>query len=237
MTTCESRNPGSADAVFEQLRETIYRGDLKPGEQLLPVKRLAEIMHVSRCTVYRAMELLINIGYVEKREGRGFFVTLPNARNPNNPFFHIMAPRTASLDELMEVRIGLEGHGVSLAAEMADDRDIAFLREALAELTGGTVTSIRSCDADIKFHMGIAFATHNSVYIDLIRHFYSYMFDNIRVLHELLYADAENLRIIDQHHYKIMDAIASRDKKSARRYMTQHILFLKAFLREQGDVI
>ncbi|UZP66474.1 FadR family transcriptional regulator [Desulfovibrio mangrovi] len=233
--SCGGRvSPCGAEVVFAQLRDSIFRGDLKPGEQLPSVRRLAELMNVSRYAAEKAVVTLARQGYVDRRRGKGCVVALPHAQAPHNPFPHIMLPSSASLDELMEVRIGLESHGVALAAQKADERDIAYLRDALADLMDGEPDSARSRDSDIRFHIGIALATHNSVYIDLIRHFYSYMFESISSLHDKLYEDRDVHLIIEQHHYKILDAIVSRDANGARRYMVQHIMFLRSFLRDRG---
>lgn len=220
------------DIVFEQLRENIYRGALKPGERLIPERELAELMQVSRSSVRKAITLLLERGYIEQRKSLGYFVKMPEPQDPHNPFSYIMTPHKSSLDELMEVRIGLETHGVVLAAERGNDQDILFLKQSLSELTEDQPNREKARNADIKFHMGIAFATHNSVHIDLTRRFYDYMFHGISELHALLYEKHSNLEIIDKQHFKIFDAIANKDTKSAKRYMLHHITFLRGFLKE-----
>ena len=224
------------DIAFEQLRENIYRGKLKPGEKIIPERKLAELMQISRSSVRKAINMLLEKGYIEHRMGKGYFVTMPDVQDQHNPFSSIMTPRKSSLDELMEVRIGLETHGVALAAERASDRDILYLQQSLSELTEGQPNREKARNADAKFHMGIAFATHNTVHIDLTRRFYDYMFHSISKLQALLYEKHSNLEIIDKQHFKICDAIASRDIQSAKRYMLQHITFLRGFLGNSGAV-
>lgn len=223
-----------AEYVFDHLRENIYRGELKPGELLISAERIAELIKVSRPAVDEALGMLVKYGYLEKGKNNDFYVNSFGERNPFQLFPAVMTPQKSSLDELLEVRLGLETYGVGLAVERADDRDIQFMREALRELTLGRPDKNKAQEADIKFHMGIAFSTHNLVHIDLIRRFYDYMFHSIITLHSLLYEESQNLEIIDQHHYKILDAIIDRDKKSAERYMLQHILFLKSFIKEKN---
>lgn len=225
-----------SDLVFEQLRESIYRGELKSGEKLPSDRDLSDVMKVGRSSVRKALILLLERGYIEQREGQGYFVKIVEPQDPHNPFSYIMTPRKSSLDELMEVRIGLECHGVVLATERADDKDITFLRQSLQELTEDNPNREKARDADIKFHMGIAFATHNSVHIDLTRRFYDYMFHSINELHALLYEKHSNLEIIDKHHFKIFDAISDKDTENARRYMVQHITFLRSFLKGAGPI-
>lgn len=222
-----------SDIVFEQLRDNIYRGDLKAGQRLPPEKELADIMDVSKSTVRKAIYQLTSMGYIESLKGEGYFVKLPQAKDPHNPFAYIMTPGKSSLDELMEVRIGLESHGVILAAQRAEKNDILFLERSLPELTNKNSDREKARDADMKFHMGIAYATHNSVYIDLIRRFYDYMFHSISELHSLLYEKHNNLNIIEKQHLGIFDSIKDRNIEQASRCMIEHISFLRTFL--QGD--
>jgi len=236
MTFSAIKRQNISDIVFEQLRDNIYRGEIKAGEQLLSERELAEILAVSRSTVRKAIGQLIDMGYVENRQGQGNFVKLPQAKDPHNPFSYVMTPGKSSLDELMEVRIGLECHGVALAAERATHKDILFLEEAFAELTSGDPAGSSTRNADMKFHMGIAYATHNSVQIDLISRFYDYMFYSISKLHAILYEKNNNLEVINKQHYKILDAVRHHDEESARRYMLQHITFLRSFLKNGTQI-
>lgn len=221
-----------SDLVFEQLRDTIYRGEVKAGEKLQPERELAEIMQVSRSSVRKAVARLAEMGYVENRPGLGTFVKLPEGSNPEFSSAYLMNLGISSLDELMEVRIGIECQGVALAAERADDRDICFLELAYLELSQAHPDRKKAREADMKFHMGIAYATHNSVHVDLTRRFYDYMFHSISKLHPLLYEKNQNLDIIDQQHFKILDAIKCREIENASKYMLQHISFLRGFLQE-----
>ena len=221
-----------ADLVLEQLREAIYRGEYKVGERLPAERELAETMRVSRSSVRKAITSLLAMGYVENRANHGTYVRLPEASPPHDPLVYTISPGHSSLDELMEVRIGLECQGVALAAERATEMDLAFLELAFSEMHSSQADREKAKDADMRFHMGIAYATHNSVHVDLTRRFYDYMFHSINQLHSLLYEKNKNLGIIDQQHFKILDAIKCRDGDSARRYMLQHITFLRGFLKE-----
>lgn len=222
-----------SDLVFDQLRELIYLGEVKLGEKLQSERVLADIMQVSRSSVRTALHRLEKMGYVENRPGQGIYVKLPEGRAPEFGSAHVMDLTMSSLDELMEVRIGLECQGVGLAALRADERDIAFLEMAYSEMAKARPDSQKAKEADMTFHLGIAYATHNSVHVDLTRRFYDYMFLSISKLQPMLYEKNKNLKIIDQQHFKILDAIKCREAESARRYMEQHITFLRVFLQEK----
>ena len=54
-----------SDQVFEQLRDLVFRGQLKPGDKLLPERELAQSMGVSRPTVREAINKLVYRGLLE----------------------------------------------------------------------------------------------------------------------------------------------------------------------------
>jgi len=219
--------------VFEQLREAIFRGQLAPGEKLLSERDLACTMQVSRTSVRSALTQLITLGYLENRQGSGTFVVGRDTLAANNPFAAIICAKHSSIDELLEFRIGLGMHGVSLAAERATDTDIAFLEGVLNRSAGGGMGVQVETEADIAFHMGIACATHNSVYVDLTRRFYDYMFFRLRELHSFLYEIEANLDEIDRQHRAILESIRRHDSRAARADLVAHIEFLRRALREK----
>jgi DNA-binding FadR family transcriptional regulator len=222
--------------VFEQLRDSIFRGQLGPGEQLLPERELASTMRVSRTSVRNAVTQLITMGYLETRQGKGTFVVDRRERDANNPFANIISSGRSSVDELLEYRIGLGTHGVTLAAERATESDIQFLESVMEKSSQSDLTVEAETEADIAFHMGIAYATHNSVYVDLTRQFYEYMFNRLKELHHFLYKEKANLEQIEQQHAAILTGIKTHDPEFARASMLQHIQFLRDMLRKHSTL-
>jgi GntR family transcriptional repressor for pyruvate dehydrogenase complex len=220
--------------VFEQLRDNIFRGQLSPGEQLPPERELASTMQVSRTSVRNAITQLITMGYLETRQGKGTSVVDRRGTSANNPFANIISSGRSSVDELLEFRIGLGTHGVTLAAERATESDIKFL-ESVMEGAGKSGSNVQAeTEADIAFHMGIAYATHNSVYVDLTRQFYEYMFYRLKELHSFLYEVKANLDQIEQQHGAILTGIKAHDPDATRISMLHHIQFLRDVLREHN---
>ena len=63
-----------SDQAYEQIRDLIFRGQLKPGEQIMPERELAQALGVSRPTVREAIKQLVTMGLLEHRQGQGTFV-------------------------------------------------------------------------------------------------------------------------------------------------------------------
>ena len=115
-----------SDQVFEQLKELIFRGRLKPGDQLMPEREMATSMNVSRTTIRNAISRLVTMHLVEHKQGKGTFVAKPDPKK-GNPFAAAMSNPNASIYDLLEVRMGLECIAASLAAT---GRHIGYKRHA-----------------------------------------------------------------------------------------------------------
>jgi GntR family transcriptional regulator / MocR family aminotransferase len=77
----EAAKPLTAQ-LYEQLRSAIAGGRLKPGDQLVPSRQLADELRVSRHTVTTAYGRLVAEGYAEGRAGGGSVVASPSPAAP-----------------------------------------------------------------------------------------------------------------------------------------------------------
>jgi len=220
--------------VFEQLRDAIFRGRLKAGERILPERELAATMKVSRTSVRSAIAKLITLGYLENHQGKGTFVASRDSSDVSNPFQSLINPSISTVDELLEFRIGFGMHGVSLAAMRATPQDIKYLEDVLKTSGVEDWNPQTETESDIAFHMGIAYATHNAVYVDLTRRFYEYMFFRLKELNSLIYENQVKVLEIERQHQDILDGIRMRDQDKARTAMLNHVQHLRLLLREHG---
>jgi GntR family transcriptional regulator/MocR family aminotransferase len=83
------------DQLFEQLRQLILTGRLKPNSRVIATRFLAEQTGVSRTTVLLAYERLISEGYLETRPAIGTFVSA-TPPEPPRPRLARDAPPTAA---------------------------------------------------------------------------------------------------------------------------------------------
>ena len=120
-----------SDQAFEQIRDLIFRGQLKPGDQIMPERELAQALGVSRPTVREAIKKLVTMGLLEHHQGQGTFVRSTDSQREHNPLAAVIEDHDASLEELLEVRMGLEGQAVILAAQRATAEDLKVLEKAL----------------------------------------------------------------------------------------------------------
>ena len=71
--------------LMQKLKNSISTGELKIGEQISPEQELCKIYGVSRITVRKAISELEKQGILEKKQGKGTFVTVPAIHRKLHP--------------------------------------------------------------------------------------------------------------------------------------------------------
>ncbi len=222
-----------SDQVFEQLKDLIFKGHLKPGEKMMTERDLAQVLGVSRPTVREAINKLVSLGVVEHRQGQGTFVKSPSDDSQKNPLAAIISDPEFDLVELLEVRLGLECNAATLAAQRATEEDVRALQRCLDEMITEIERGGLGSDADVCFHMAIAFASGNEVQIRIMRSLYDMMFYGIRQNLQHLYTEPDNLKEIIRQHTAVFEAIRDRNPGAAFEAMKRHIQYVLDFFRKQ----
>ena len=193
------------DVVFNTLRQAILRGELKPGERLMEIA-LANRLGVSRTPVREAIRMLELEGLVIMIPRRGAQVAQITEQD---------------LNDVLEVRLGLEELAVRFACERITDEEIKALGLAVKEFEKKMSNNELSAqaEADVKFHEIIYGATHNRRLIQIINNIREQMY---RYRIEYL-KDVESRKTLVKEHYEICDALKRRDAESAVEKMCIHI--------------
>ena len=67
-------NPNSGEPIYRQLQEQVIRlivgGQIAPGDTLPSVRQMADYLKVNPMTVSRAVQNLVEQGYLERRRGQ-----------------------------------------------------------------------------------------------------------------------------------------------------------------------
>ena len=221
-----------SDQVFDQIRELIYRGKLKPGERLMPERELAEALTVSRTTVRDAIQRLSAMGLIVQKQGQGTFVK-SHENSQASVLAQAMKIQDASLEDLLEVRMGLECNAASLAAQRADESDLAAMEQSIAEMKSEIASGRLGTEADTSFHMAVAYAVKNPLHLLIMRNFYDYLFYGIRENLAGLYEEPGNIDEIVRQHTVILEAVASRDSVRAYAAMREHINFVMNYFNDR----
>jgi len=198
--------PGSlTDIAFDRIREAIVNRSLLPGARVSE-SMLAGMLHVSKTPVREALLRLCYIGLVEP-SGRGLRVVMPNRE---------------IIQEVYELRSGIEADGAMRAARRAD----AFQRKLIAESAELSLERAKLRDSrgfaewDTKFHLAVAEGTGNKLQAQLI--------ENAVILAFAL--RSRDVITIDDSakcgadHVHIAEAIAAGAEADAQHLMYEHII-------------
>ncbi len=73
----------SAKYIYDIIRSSIENGVYAYGQPIPPERTLADLYLVSRMTVRKATDILVNEGLLYRRQGKGTFVSLPRLHASN----------------------------------------------------------------------------------------------------------------------------------------------------------
>jgi len=225
----------SSEWVMADLARLLEDGTFAPGAKLPSVDELSRRYGVGRSTVREAMSALKAMGRVSIRQGGGTYALAPEA--PLHPAAR--APdawldRAATLRRVLEVRRVLETGCAALAAANRTASDLAALESLLADMARGLDDDgALGEQADVRFHLGIAEATHNPMLVDMMRSITERMRDGIRDTRALwLYAEKSSAERLVREHRSIFEAIRDGDAAEAHRRMEAHIAKVEQVLNE-----
>jgi GntR family transcriptional repressor for pyruvate dehydrogenase complex len=226
-----------ADQVFERIRDLIFKGDLRPGEQLKSERELSEILSVSRPTIRQAIRKLIDLGLLENRQGQGTFICNPKEVRGHNLLREMIDWDAASLRDLLEVRMALECQAATSAALRATAADVDALDRHVEEMRHSIEAGELGILEDVRFHMTLAYATKNQVQIMLMKNLYDLLHFGIEESLKQLYMEPKNLEIILDQHRRVSEAIRQRDAIGAYDAMRQHITFLINYVCDESRML
>ena len=208
--------------IVEQIERSILTGQLKPGDQLPPERDLAGQFGVSRTAIREAMKVLREKGLIESQHGRGTFVTDGTSQVIRSSLDRMMTLRLSHAEvaaHLIEVRELLEPAIAARAAVLADDKDIAALKEAYDAMDRAGENADAFIEADLDFHLALAEAADNPLILALIDSIVALLREHRT---RMFYVNGGPQRG-QWHHKRILDAVTRHDATAARAAMEAHL--------------
>lgn len=211
----EHRTVSLAEQVFERLETDILSGKYVPGEVLTELKLVSDL-GVSRTPIREALHRLEQEHIVEISQ-RGILV---------------LGVSQKDLEDILEIRIRIEGLAAAMTAQRITDEELAELRETieLQEFYVPKHDADRINGMDSRFHL-LIYRFSGSVPL----------YDTLMPLHKkvLKYrrASVENeVRSANSfmEHRAIFDAIAAHDAPLAEARMRAHIANAKEYIQNKG---
>lgn len=203
------------DVVFQTLRESILKGEMKPGERLMEI-HLANRLGVSRTPIREAIRMLELEGLVTMVPRRGAQVAQ-------------ISPK--GLKDVLEVRQALEALAMELACERITEEEIGSLRKACDAFQEATRTrdAVMIARADVELHDIIVAAGRNDrlaqMVANLSQQMYRYRLEHIR-------DESQYPRLIEEHE-EIFRCIRNRDREAGAAATRRHVRNQEQFVLDR----
>jgi GntR family transcriptional repressor for pyruvate dehydrogenase complex len=211
--------------IADQIRSSILAGEFAPGDKLPPERELAEIFAVSRPSVREALNMLASSGLVMSYQGGGTVVLSLVETTAGNPLMELIRFKQERALDVIEVRKGMESWTAYYAAERALPEDLRRLEEIVEGMRRNLAGMEPSEDLDANFHIVIARATHNIVWLHLMQSLFDAMKEFQQSVWRAVYITQDDHHLLFSHHLRIFEAIKAKDAIGARDAMNDHLTF------------
>ncbi len=223
--------------LVEQLRALIQENQLKAGMRLPAERQLAAQLAASRSMVREAIKMLISEGLLTSRRGGGTYVNeLPSPwseRRIVQPLKTLVEDDPNYRYDILEARHAIESSTAWFAALRATDEDKIRLEacfNATLRLDERDDPEL-SAQADVRFHLAIAEASHNVVLLQTMRGFFDLLQSSVMVSRQRMYTQPAIFDRLTVQHRALLDAILAGDAPRARQAAVSHLGFVHTTLK------
>lgn len=205
--------------IVTSIESKIINEELSVGSKLPSERELALQFEVSRNVVREAIKVLHEKGYVDIQIGRGVFVTKPNPKLVSDSLVRVLDTSVDGLEDILEVREVIELAVIKRVVKQATDEHIQLFKKIYEEMELKKYDVNEYIESDERFHLELAKATKNNVFGILSTSFSEL---SKEIFHLTRY-NPLSINIAQEQHWKLIEAIESRDVHSAEKVMSIHI--------------
>jgi DNA-binding FadR family transcriptional regulator len=166
---------------------------------------------VSRSVVREAIALLKDDGILSMRKGSGAFVLQAAGEDEQTE------QSVQSLQNLIEVRRGLETETAALAALRRTPGQLADIEHALHGIEAAVAAGVSGVEEDVRLHLSIAAATANPYWLKCVEMFAHPMRSAIKVTRANEARRTDCARPVRLGHERIVSATAAGDPQRVRQ--------------------
>ena len=208
-----------SEEIAKQIIKLISTGELQPGQRLPSERELCEQFGASRSSLREALRCLSIVGVLNARVGDGTSVAADGETFLRRIVEWRLITERHDVENLMEVRIALEGVSAANAALRASEEDIGKFQNLLAKMKLAAKDARKFAILDVEFHLALAKASGNALVFDLVSMIRNHL---VRVLPKVLQLP-HAMPLSTREHVAIVAAIARRDAEAARAAMHAHL--------------
>lgn len=211
------------EEVADQLKKTIFKGDLEPGDQLPSERELAEMFDVGRPTIREALRTLSVLGLIESNPGFKGSVVKKNELSQyldamSEQFAWMIQADEQSFEQMSEARKYIELGIAHAVAQRADEKDFAELERDLDNLETWVDDPKKYLKGAVAFHFKLARLSNNKIYHMIWKLFYDICVKEASIMKDI-YDPVPRLMEANRI---MLEAIKSRDPDKIDKAMKFH---------------
>lgn len=218
------------DMVVNSILSDIFDNVYKPGDRLPSENQLTEEYGISRATIREAFKKLNMLNVVSIHQGDGTFVNETNAEILLQPIFSKMIFQKNNIIQLYDARVWLEVAAISMALPKMNKEDHNNLKDLIEEMD----IALKNEDTanfsllDNKMHQYFFGIAGNFVLSSV----YGMMRDIFKLYRQRSLKTLPQMRVSNERHHMIIQAIINGDNKAAIELMRRHIEICRLQLME-----
>lgn len=204
--------------TYRTIEEKILSGEFKSGGKITSETKIAQELGVSRMTVREAIEKMVALNILTRKQGGGTYVNDISPSVYLNSLIPMMLLEADNYIEILEFRLILEVQSAALCAQRADDETLEEIKYYYEKMIEYRDDHDKFTEADMMFHMKIAEGTKNSIIIKI-----NSVLKNILDYHQKELYKTLGPRGGMMEHELIVNALLARDSELSSLYMRRHI--------------
>ena len=220
-----------SDEIYEQLRNLVIKGELKPGSKLPPERDLAVHLGVSRPSLREALNKLESQGFIEQIQGDGTYIKSFTQDHLDSAIDEFIKNEDAIFD-LLEVRKTLETWSAYYAAQRVTSEQLKEIKKYLDELKDAVDKGDTGHIADVNFHYTITYAASNVLQTHLMRNIHDWVERVSYKVRSQMHMNKEEQNALYLQHCKIYDAIKAKNPEGAYNAMKEHLDYVDEHMKK-----
>jgi GntR family transcriptional regulator, transcriptional repressor for pyruvate dehydrogenase complex len=228
-----SPTPRLGDKVYAAVLSGIMDDSFAVGDRLPTETALAERFAVSRPLVREALARLRDDGLVYSRQGSGSYVSA----KPDEAITQF-TPLSAltRINRIYEFRESVEADAAYWAAIRNDERTLAAIEQALADMEEAIESNQVGAALDFELHLAIAKASSNPYYFAALTSLRNQITSSMAPGRRMaILRQGEYREMARRQHRAIVTAIRTGDAERARSEMRRHLEMSRRSLLEGSD--
>ncbi|GHE22980.1 FadR/GntR family transcriptional regulator [Halomonas urumqiensis] len=230
-------------SILDRLKEFVSVSELsRDGRLKLPPERaLCEHFGMHRTSVRNVLSVLQNLGFIERKQGSGTFLNMPEPVFIQLYFELALKLNYISVDHLESAREMFEREIVQAAAVNHHEPELERL-EALCNKIVHSTDVLEGLQADYDFHEQLAIMARNPAILIIFQGLSTVL---KKVLHQrrvLTRQSSVAQEKTNETHIAIVEAVKTRSRDLARQAMDQHFetwnqQTMRSYRQEMDDAV